>query len=144
LRFTQALLLGLVLVLSLVGRGSDLWPIRTWPVYGTVRPRVPGPTYSTLEVRARTPGGRTYTLRSEDLVEMSRSRIADLAIDGAVHDPRDRVYLARLVQRAIGAAVDFIEIWKIEWRVDVRAVPPLDAGRPSSERRLAGFPGSLE
>ena len=137
-RRMQALILLLILALAWAGRRPDYWPIVTWPVYRKVRPAVPGPTHKAVEVLARTRGGTAHVLRRGDLVEWSRHRIADQAIAEAVEREDARVYLAELVRRALGEEVASVELWEIEWAVDIAAVPPFDRNDPATRRKLAG------
>ena len=138
-RRMQALVLLLILALAWAGRRPDYWPIVTWPVYRKVRPSVPGPTHKAVEVLARTRGGSVHMLRRGDLVEWSRHRIADRAIAEAVEREDARVYLAELVRRALGEEVASVELWEIEWAVDIAVVPPFDRNHPATKRKLAEF-----
>ena len=146
LRGTQILLLLLIIGLTLVRRGEHYWPIVTWPVYALHKPEFPGPTEALLEVRVTTRSGERHVLRSADLVEWSRNRIADLLMEGAVgdrgvdHRAADQAHLARLVALALGhQAFEAIEIWRVEWRVDALGRPPLLREKPSAETRRARF-----
>jgi hypothetical protein len=146
LRRTQILLLLLIVGLALVRRGEHYWPIVTWPVYALHKPQFPAPTEALLEVRVTTRSGERRVLRSADLVEWSRNRIADLLLEGAVGDrgvdrrPADQAHLARLVALALGhEAFEAIEIWRVEWRVDALGRPPLLRAKPSAETRRAHF-----
>ena len=138
-RRMQALILLLILALAWAGRRPDYWPIVTWPVYRKARPAVPGPTHKAVEVLARTRGGTAHVLRRGDLVEWSRHRIADRAIAEAVEREDARVYLAELVRRALGEEVASVELWEIEWAVDIAVVPPFDRNAPATRRKLADF-----
>ena len=147
LRWTQVVLLVLILGLAFVRRSEHYWPIVTWPVYSLVKPVFPAPTTALLEARVTTTSGATHVLRSSDLVEWSRRGIADLVMEGAAAgnqgaDRRaaDRAHLARLVALALGhERFEAIEIWSVEWQVEPLARPPLDRAKPSAETRRAHF-----
>ncbi len=145
LRATQALLLALIAALGLIGKRIDYWPVVTWPVYASVRPQLPGPTASLLEARVRTrDGGDPHVLRSADLVERSRHRLADEALARAASPDAtaaERAFLARLAGHALPAAeLEAIEVWELTFAVDVAVRPPLDLDRPARERLRAAFP----
>jgi hypothetical protein len=133
------LLVILVAALALVQRSSEAWPIVTWPVYSQLVLDTPAPTREALEVRVRTASGRVVVLRQEDLIEPSRNAIADMALAGALDRADERAYLVKLSRIAVDEPIESLEIWRVIWRVDIRAVPPIDADRPMAQQRLATF-----
>jgi hypothetical protein len=140
LRCIQAVLLVCIALLALAGRADRYWPLVTWPVYGMIRPVVPGPTFHRLEVRVVTAAGEHRALHADELVERSRSPIAKLALRGAVEEEDAarrqvwRDFLLGLVERALGHR-DFetVAVWSVAWRVDPRRLPPLERDAPVSE-----------
>jgi hypothetical protein len=147
LRRTQLALLGVVVGLGLVGRSEAFFPIVTWPVYGEIRPERPD-TVARLELRVATRSGRRHVLTADALTSASRYQLADRVMRGAAADDpsrraADRTYLEGLVRAALGGAqLETIEIWRREWRVDPRALPPVERDAPASERRIARFAAS--
>ena len=80
---------------------------------------------------------------SNDAGVFARSSIATDVLEGSVDEPgprsivEDRAHLARLVRIARPKATfDTLEIWRIEWAVDLTRYPPLDFDRPREERLL--------
>jgi hypothetical protein len=145
-RLAQGTVVAVMLALASAGRSNVPWPLVAWPVYGTIQPQVPDSTHSVLEVRFRDEDGTADRLRVRDFGQFSRANIANDVLEGSVEEPyprfiaEDRAHLARLVRLARPrAAFDSLQIWQIEWRVDLTRWPPLDFDRPHDERLLVTF-----
>lgn len=145
-RLAQATVAVLLVALAAAGRSDYPWPLLTWPVYGMIRPAFPDTTYSVLEVRMRDDRGTVHRLRAPDLVELSRVNIAGDVLEGSVETgspvllQQDRAHLARLVRLARpNASFETLQVWRIEWRVDPAARPPLEYGSPDAEVLVAEF-----
>ena len=142
LRWTKVAIVVLVAGIVLAGRSNLLWPVDTWPLYARFDAHVPGPVATESELRAVARDGRVVRLVLTDLVPYDRvsalPKIVASAFADEAHPRRDgaRAYLAKLVGRAVpGEEIVAIEHWRVSWKVDAFAVPPLQLDAPSGEER---------
>lgn len=143
-RVHQALVLGFILVLGLVGYRLEPWPFATWSMY-TRSPWVkPMASINRLELVAHLPDGRTRRFRSTDLLTADRDtavevrgRAAFRAEFGTAHDQARR-WLVDLVDHALGEPVAVLEGWRLTW-VLAEGQVRLDRERPDERVPLGRF-----
>jgi hypothetical protein len=141
---TKVVLLLLLTGLMLARGRSDAWPLVGWSMFA-MGPRLPPPErIERVELRVLSRDGHEIRLTSRDFLPYGREEAMESILVRLVNEP-DRSARCALLQHVSAAIADLrsgvgivqIEEWVVAWRVDLRQVPPLDAGRPV-DRRLVG------
>jgi hypothetical protein len=142
----KTILLIICLSLLFVGRSTAFWPIVTWSMYSTDVTEFPPPRTSVIELRVISSTGDLYRLTPSDLFPAGRQEVVADAIWRAydVSDPQLRdeyqTYLTYLVKQELPyVSIKKIQGWKLLWRVDPLALPPLDRSKPFRESMLGSF-----
>lgn len=130
----------ILLGMLVVGRRNGIWPVINWPMYARLF-EAPPPVASEMRVDVVTADGRRTPFMMREIAPTGEHKevAAIFHCTQTAPDPSVRARCTRainaLAQRAVpGRDIAAIEMWEVEWNVDVRALPPLDRDRPDAQR----------
>lgn len=142
LRRIQLVLAILICLVAVAGRRYSTWPFIAWPVFCTWDGGAPGPSHSLFEAVVVDRDGRTHVLaEGRDVFPMDRKEILRRAVrytfEVNPHQDAWRAYLIELVSLTLKDVKPVvIEGWRIDWDVDVTALPPLQRESPRARVKL--------
>lgn len=130
------ILVGLVYV----GRRHGAFPIVNWPMYSSRPMPFPAGSVSAFEIRVRTQDGGAVKLSPASLLPFGRDQVI-LDLIGAAFSSEDaelraryQLALGEMVRRSLrDRGVAGIEVWRVVWKVEPLASPPLDRLAPADQ-----------
>lgn len=130
----------------IVGKRNGIWPVITWGMYARLF-EAPDPLVTELRVDVVTAGGeRRPFLMREIAPTGEHQQVAKMVTCTQQEpDPARRAQCAAAIEALARWAVPdrplaAIELWEVDWKADIRALPPLDRDAPSAERLLGRLP----
>ena len=146
LRRVQAILVCILLVMGLVGRGTTTWPVINWTMYGRRTTPYPEPVRARLCVRVSSPAKEARTLLPSEIVSRERRDLFHSILERAFsaedtgRRESSRVDLVRLVSASLpDFEFERVELVRREWAVTPLALPPADVHQPLRDETLGRF-----
>jgi hypothetical protein len=137
----------LVLILIgmiIVGRRNGIWPVINWPMYARLF-EMPKPVASELRLDLVMADGLRKPFMMREIAPIGEHQIVAAMVQctQTEEDPSVRKRCIRSIETlarrkvAPDRAIRAIEMWEVQWDIDVLALPPLDRNHPD-EQRLIG------
>jgi len=126
--------------LPVVGSRHGAFPVVNWPMYSSRPMPFPADSVSAFEIRVRTQDGGAVKLSPASLMSFGRDQVildligAAFSSEDAEQRARYQLALSEMVRRTLrGRTVAGIEVWRVVWKVEPLASPPLDRSAPADQ-----------
>ena len=141
----RTVLLVFLISIGVFNTNDTAWPAVSWPMFSTRTTDYPRPGYSAEVIRVYDTFGKGFWVRAGDLWGIDRKPVADRLIEGSidVEAPRAgkhrRALMDCIRMRFPDSDVQRLEIWRLNWEVDLDAVERFDLENPDEAVLIAAF-----
>lgn len=143
LLLVKAALVLILIGMIIVGRRNGIWPVINWPMYARLF-EMPKPVASELRLDLVMADGQRKPFMMREIAPIGEHK----AVAAMVHctqtteDPSVQERCSRSIEAlarrkvAPDRAIRAIEMWEVQWDIDVLALPPLDRNHPDKQRLI--------
>lgn len=143
LLLVKASLVLILIGMIIVGRRNGIWPVINWPMYARLF-EMPKPVVSELRLDLVMADGQRMPFMMREIAPIGEHQIVAAMVhctqteeDPSVQEQCSQSIEA-LARRKVAPdrTIRAIEMWEIQWDIDVLALPPLDRNHPDKQRLI--------